>query len=324
MKRLKRLALFLLLASCGLWLNNTSVFLEIPPDRLPRLIAHRGVHHIYKGADRTNTTCRAGDVEPIRHGFIENTLPSMRAAFAHGADVVELDVHPTTDGHLAVFHDWTLDCQTDGQGPVRKKSMAALRDIDIGYGLSADGETFPVRGKGIGQLRPLKEVFDANLGPQYLVNFKSKTPQDAARLTELLKNPDYRNQVFGVYGGAAPTRAATRATVGLKGLDKPALKKCLLHYTLLGWSGFVPEACADRLIAVPMNVAPYLWGWPHVFTKRMQAANSDVILWGPYDGSGFSSGIDDLQTLQRVPKHFDGYVWTNRIERIAPQLKSGP
>ena len=37
----------------------------------------------------------------------------MRAAFAAGADIVELDIHPTTDGQFAVFHDWTLDCRTE-------------------------------------------------------------------------------------------------------------------------------------------------------------------------------------------------------------------
>ena len=36
----------------------------------------------------------------------------MRAAFAAGADIVEFDVHPTSDGQFAVFHDWTLDCRT--------------------------------------------------------------------------------------------------------------------------------------------------------------------------------------------------------------------
>ena len=48
----------------------------------------------------------------------------MQAGFAAGADVVELDVHPTTDGEFAVFHDWTLDCRTDGHGVTREHSMA--------------------------------------------------------------------------------------------------------------------------------------------------------------------------------------------------------
>jgi glycerophosphoryl diester phosphodiesterase len=45
-----------------------------------------------------------------------------------------------------------------------------------------------------------------------------------------------------------------------------------------------------------------------------------VILIGPYSGGDFSSGIDDDETLARVPNGFDGYVWTNRIEEIGPMM----
>ena len=89
---------------------------------------------------------------------------------------------------------------------------------------------------------------------------------------------------------------------------------------IIGWSGVVPETCKNTLVAVPMDYAPLLWGWPHKFTQRMGAAGSTVILWGPYDGTGFSSGIDDLETLSRVPDQFDGIIWTNKIEVVGPLL----
>ena len=41
---------------------------------------------------------------------------SFRAAFAAGADIVEFDVHPTTDGHFVVFHDWTARLPHQGSG----------------------------------------------------------------------------------------------------------------------------------------------------------------------------------------------------------------
>lgn len=40
----------------------------------------------------------------------------MQAAFDHGADVVEFDVHRTADDRFAVFHDWTIDCRTEYDG----------------------------------------------------------------------------------------------------------------------------------------------------------------------------------------------------------------
>jgi len=54
----------------------------------------------------------------------------MQAAFAAGADIVEFDIHPTTDGHFAVFHDWTLDWRTDGRGVTRERTLAELKALD--------------------------------------------------------------------------------------------------------------------------------------------------------------------------------------------------
>ena len=85
----------------------------------PRFLAHRGVHQIAAGPGRDAKACGANPVGPITHDFIANTLRSMRAAFDHGAEVVELDVHLTRDGVFAVFHDWRLECQTDGVGVTR-------------------------------------------------------------------------------------------------------------------------------------------------------------------------------------------------------------
>jgi glycerophosphoryl diester phosphodiesterase len=52
---------------------------------------------------------------PPRHGYLENTIASMEAVFSLGADALELDAHPTTDGQFAIFHDWMVDCRTEGR-----------------------------------------------------------------------------------------------------------------------------------------------------------------------------------------------------------------
>ena len=70
-----------------------------------KFIAHRGVHQTYHRENLENDTCTAERIYPPEHDYLENTLRSMAAAFAAGADIVELDVHPTTDGHFAVVHD---------------------------------------------------------------------------------------------------------------------------------------------------------------------------------------------------------------------------
>lgn len=302
----------------GLWLGNTSLFVSDLAQHETKLIAHRGVHHIYTGTDRSNTSCHAAPVEPIKHRFIENTIPSMQEAFRLGADVVELDIHLTTDKVFAVFHDWTVDCRTNGTGVTHEQDIATLQSLDIGHRIDDGTKTFPLRGTAVGTMPTLDSVFDKNLDGTFLINFKSRRREDGIALAKMLKQPHIRDQVFGVYGGEIPTRTAIKDTPGLKGFHKAALKTCLLRYLALGWSSYVPESCRNTIVLIPQNYAKLLWGWPHRFTKRFNAAGTEVILAGAYDGSGFASGIDDAESFSNVPKAFNGYVWTDRIELIGP------
>ena len=64
----------------------------------------------------------------------ENTLASFAKAVALGVDGVELDVHLTLDGHLAVIHDERVDRTTDGSGAVAAMKLDALRRLDAGGG----------------------------------------------------------------------------------------------------------------------------------------------------------------------------------------------
>jgi glycerophosphoryl diester phosphodiesterase len=118
----------------------------------------------------------------------------MGAAFALGADVVELDVHPTTDGRFAVFHDWTLDCRTEGTGETRDHNMAYLKTLDIGYGYTVDGgRTFPLRGTGAGLMPSFSDVMAAFPGKKFLVNFKSNEAREGDTLADMLEaNPEWR------------------------------------------------------------------------------------------------------------------------------------
>lgn len=66
--------------------------------------------------------------------FPENTLAAFRSAVELGVDVVECDVHPTSDGALVVIHDPTLDRTTDGCGLVLHHTLDELRALDAGRG----------------------------------------------------------------------------------------------------------------------------------------------------------------------------------------------
>lgn len=309
--------------AAALWLGNTSLFSQFPEGKPLRIIAHRGQHQLFDATNVRNDTCTASLMPPPTHDFLENTVAGMKATFDAGADVVELDVHLTPDKQFAVFHDWTLDCRTDGKGVTEQTPMAVLKTLDIGYGYTSDGgRTFPFRGKGVGLMPALPEVFEALPEGRFLINFKSRRKEEGEALAALLDTePAFRQATFGVYGGNEPTETSMALVTGLHGYSGRSAKSCLLNYLALGWSGHVPEACRNGLVPVPVNLAFLMWGWPERFYNRMQAAGSDVILIGPFEaGDSGSSGIDDREAWNGVPDGFPGLVWTNVIEKTRPEV----
>jgi glycerophosphoryl diester phosphodiesterase len=310
-----------LVAFCAVALFVGHTDLLAPPAAGPPLmVAHRGLGQIYSREGLTATTCTATRLLPIDTPHIENTLPSIRAAFAAGADIVEFDVQPTADGHFVVFHDWTLDCRTNGSGRTRDHTLAALKALDVGYGYTADGgASFPFRGKGEGAMASLDELLAAFPDRRFLINIKSNDAAEGVQLAAALaKLPAQQRALLAIYGGAKPMDAFRGKLPEIRAIATDTVKRCFVQYPLLGWSGYVPRACRDTLVFVPINLAPWFWGFPRRFAARLRAYNSTVVLVGPMtDLSGYAAAIDDRETFARVPKDFDGMIWTNRVDRIA-------
>lgn len=304
------------------FIQNTSLLAPASSAR-PVLLAHRGLAQTYPATGVTNTTCTASRIDPPEHPYLENTIASMEAAFAAGADIVELDVHPTTDGHFAVFHDWTLDCRTEGSGVTREKTLAALKALDIGHGYTADGgKTYPFRGRGIGLMPSLDEVLARFPERRFLIHIKSNDPSEGEALAErLLRLPSSRLEGLMAYGGDAPIETLRARLPSLLTMSKAAEKRCLLHYLAIGWTGLVPASCERQLILLPSNYAPWLWGWPARFSARMREAGSEVIVAGALVSGDASSGIDRAEQFEALKRPIPG-IWTNRVDRIAPLVRA--
>jgi glycerophosphoryl diester phosphodiesterase len=322
MKRFGILLLIVAAIVASVWLNNTSLLATRKPGP-PVLLAHRGIAQRFDLKGVTNDTCTASRILPPTNFFLENTIASMRASFAAGAAVVEFDVHPTTDGHFVVFHDWTLDCRTNGHGVTREHTLAALKALDIGYGYTADGgKTFPFRGKGVGLMPSLADVLSAFPERRFLINMKSRDPQEGIKLAVALAAvPHARRAQLAVYGGDEPVAAFKQRLPDVRTASRGTLKSCLGRYIGYGWTGVVPQACHRMVILVPINVAPWLWGWPDRFLDRMEAVGSAVFVLGPYHGGNFSTGLDTPAALARLPASYSGGVWTNEIEMAARILR---
>lgn len=89
----------------------------------------------------------------------ENTMEAYRLAVEMGADAIELDVHLTRDGQLAVIHDETLERTTDRSGPVRDHTMKQLRAADAGFTFASPDGSTPFPGKGL-SIPTLPEVLE--------------------------------------------------------------------------------------------------------------------------------------------------------------------
>ena len=305
-----------------IYANNTNR-LAVHRNGAPVLLAHRGIAQRFDERDLKNDTCTAARMLLSGHDYLENTIASMWAGFAAGADIVEFDVHPTTDGEFAVFHDWTLDCRTDGHGVTREHSMAYLKKLDIGHGYTADGgKTFPFRGKGIGLMPTLAEVLEVFPRERLLINVKSRDANEGEKLAAVLsKLPAERRAQIMVYGGDEPVGVLRRLLPNTRTISRAAIKSCLLGYIAYGWTGVLPTACHNAMVMLPINAAPWMWGWPDRLLNRMQAAGSEVFVLGPYRGGEFSTGIDTPEQLARLPQTYSGGIWTNEIETIAPLVR---
>ena len=109
----------------------------------------------------------------------ENTMPSFGLAIEQGADAIELDVHRTSDGELAVIHDATLERTTDLTGAVAEMPMDAVRAADAGYRFQTDDGAFPYSGQGL-RVPTLPEVLDwLPDGTGLVVELKSRDAADA-------------------------------------------------------------------------------------------------------------------------------------------------
>jgi glycerophosphoryl diester phosphodiesterase len=325
MRRIFRIAGVLALLFAGFIYLNNADWLTSAPAGEPVLLAHRGLAQTFDFDGVSNDSCTATRIHAPTHPYLENTLASMETAFRAGADIVEFDIHPTADGHFAVFHDWTLDCRTDGKGVTRERSLEQLKALDIGYGYTADsGKTFPFRGQGVGLMPSLDDVLGMFPDQRFLIHIKSNDPHEGEQLASYLAAlPPVQRARLIVYGGNLPVERFRQRLPDMLTMSRANLTQCLLRYIAIGWSGYVPAACHHTLVLVPINVAPWLWNWPNGLLNRMTRTGSIVVVVGPYSSGEFSRGIDSETEFAQLPHGFAGGIWTNRIDRIGALSRRG-
>jgi glycerophosphoryl diester phosphodiesterase len=122
----------------------------------------------------------------------ENTMVSFERALALRADAIELDIHPTSDGKLAVIHDPTLERTTNGKGLVCTHSYSQLQELDAGswFDPSFSNERIPLLDDVLSWAHGrTKVVIEVKQGPIFYPNI-------AELLLAALERTDMRNDVM--------------------------------------------------------------------------------------------------------------------------------
>jgi glycerophosphoryl diester phosphodiesterase len=110
----------------------------------------------------------------------ENTLAAFDLALEMGARHLELDVELTSDGHVVVIHDDTVERTTDGSGPVTAQTLEELRRLDAGrwFGPAFAGERIPT----------YEEVLERYHGRAHLhTEIKGRAPELSPRTVDLIR-----------------------------------------------------------------------------------------------------------------------------------------
>lgn len=127
--------------------------------------------------------------------FPGNTLLYLHKMVELGVDALEIDVNLSADGHLVLMHDSQLERTTDGRGAVADMTLQQLRQLNMGYNWSKDGETYPYRENPL-RIATIDEAFAALPDTPMIVELKNNDRRAAQALCESLRRSEKRDQVI--------------------------------------------------------------------------------------------------------------------------------
>ncbi len=201
----------------------------------------------------------------------ENTLAAFQRAVELGADLIELDVHQTADGHVVIIHDDTVDRTTNGSGPVHSMALRELRRLDAGswMGPQFAGERVPT----------LLEVLELTRGRAGLaIEIKAgsaRYPGLEANIVRLLETAGRVDDVIITSGDC-------HAIAEVRQRDTHVATACFRHGSPRRWHWYRRLGLSRRWHS------DYLFVWPERVTASVV---SDV----------HRSGLGLVTTLEREP-----------------------
>jgi glycerophosphoryl diester phosphodiesterase len=261
----------------------TFLFLKAPETESKNqgeLVAYRGGGQLVDYSSMDNFSCSASNLLQSDNQVIENTFQSVNEASAKGFDVIHLNILRTKDNDFAVFHDWKLNCATNGSGKISDYLIEDLEKLDAGYGYTFEqGESYPWKGKDI-RISSLRSIVEAFPEKAYWLNLKNSDKRSVAVLNDYLKTLPFENgEETIVISSKRAAEHFKELSPSLLAISVDSTKTCLFDYMLYGWSRIFPESCKNTVMLVPPSKSHYLWGWPEGFSSRMSKNGTKTYLW---------------------------------------------
>lgn len=141
----------------------------------------------------------------------ENTIAGAKLAYTHGANMIETDIHITTDNEIVVHHDPTLERTTTGTGHIESYSFAELQAFDANTQFK---HSFP--GEKIPSLAQYFETF-AGTDVVHFIEIKSENERLVPALANLIRQHEVHDQV--VFISFSPEQLR-RARLQLPGISQ--------------------------------------------------------------------------------------------------------
>jgi glycerophosphoryl diester phosphodiesterase len=130
----------------------------------------------------------------------ENTLIAFHQALKEGAQVFELDIHCTQDGHIVVHHDPTLERTAGVPLEISKTPLAVLKKFDIAHAFRHSQKNYPpFISQALSQtitLPTLAEVFDEFPYARINIDIKPKKGFPVLALIRLIEEKGMVDRVL--------------------------------------------------------------------------------------------------------------------------------
>jgi glycerophosphoryl diester phosphodiesterase len=271
------------------------------------------------------------------------TMYALRESMALGADMLELDVQPTKDGHLMVLHDASVERTTGKAASVYDLTLAEVQKLDAAHNFVAgegtrrglDASKHPFRGVRLGKVAPpvgytaedfriptLEETLRAFPDVPINIEIKGRSDQDresfsrnADLLVDLLRRVPHDQLIVVSFDQAAVDRFH-------RALPDVALAPGITGVAQFMATGVAPEG--TRALQVPPSFSGVTIMTPD-FVRRAHAAGQAVHVWfsGQEEservyGAMLDMGADGLMPAK--PRAAERFL----CERGTPRLPGNP